>query len=62
MTNITELNKSLCDAYMTLSKDRAFCPQAHEMANMAGKILNAQKIQMEYAKMTNSRPDIEFMK
>jgi hypothetical protein len=35
--------------------------QAKEMNNTAGKVIATAKIQLEYAAMTNTAPDIDFL-
>jgi hypothetical protein len=35
--------------------------QAKEMNNTAGKIIATAKVQLEYAAMTNTTPDIDFL-
>ena len=35
---------------------------ATEMNNTAGKIINAQRVQLEYADLRKEQPDIDFMK
>jgi hypothetical protein len=32
------------------------------MNNTAGKIINAQRVQLEYAELRKEQPDIDFMK
>jgi hypothetical protein len=61
MTNVRDLTKELATAFDTVKNDRRYCPQAHEMANIAGKLLNAQKLQLEYSKMKGEKPNIEFL-
>jgi hypothetical protein len=34
---------------------------ATEMNNTAGKIINAQRVQLEYAELRKEQPNIEFM-
>jgi hypothetical protein len=35
---------------------------ATEMNNTAGKIIHAQRVQLEYAELRKEQPDIDFMK
>jgi hypothetical protein len=61
MKNITELNKHLTDLYTSLKDGTIDVKTAAEMNNTAGKIINVQKVQLEYAALRNDRPNINFL-
>jgi hypothetical protein len=61
MKNITELNKHLTDLYTALKDGTIDVKTAAEMNNTAGKIINVQKVQLEYAALRNDRPNINFL-
>jgi hypothetical protein len=61
MKNIKELTGVLSEAIEKVSVDRDYVAQAQEVANLSGKLINAQKIRMEYSSMRNEKPSIEFM-
>lgn len=61
MKNITELNKHLTDLYQALQNGTIDVKTAAEMNNTAGKIINVQKVQLEYAALRNASPAIPFL-
>ena len=61
MKNITELNKHLTDLYQALQNGTIDVKTAAEMNNTAGKIINVQKVQLEYAALRNAYPVITFL-
>jgi adhesin HecA-like repeat protein len=61
MKNITELNKHLTDLYQALKDGTVDVKTAAEMNNTAGKIINVQKVQLEYAALRNAAPTIPFL-
>ena len=61
ITNIQDLTAELTLALDQVKNDRRYCAQAHEIANIGGKLINAQKIQLDYAGMRKEQPDIDFM-
>lgn len=61
MKNITELNKHLTDLYQALQNGTIDVKTAAEMNNTAGKIINVQKVQLEYAALRNASPSITFL-
>ena len=62
MKNIRDLEVGLCEVFEQLKKDPRRCAQAKELANVAGKLINSQKISMEYASMHKTSVDLPFMK
>jgi len=61
MKNITELNRHLTDLYAALRDGSIDVKTAAEMNNTAGKIINVQKVQLEYAALRNEAPTIPFL-
>jgi hypothetical protein len=61
MRSITELNKHLTDLYTALKDGTVDVKTAAEMNNTAGKIINVQKVQLEYAALRDEKPSIEFL-
>ena len=51
-TDLHELRQQLCDMYADVSNDRAMVPQADAAANVAGKIINITKLELEAAKVS----------
>lgn len=62
MQHISELTKELSELYEGLKNGTVDVKVATEMNNTAGKIINAQRVQLEYAELRKEQPDIEFMK
>ena len=62
MKNIRDLEVGLCEVFEQLKSDPRRCAQAKELANVAGKLINSQKISMEYASMHKTSVDLPFMK
>jgi hypothetical protein len=61
MNNIVELTAHLADLYKDLKNGTIDVKVASEMNNTAGKIINAQKVQLEYAALRNAAPNIPFL-
>ena len=61
MKNITELNTHLTALYQALKDGTIDVKTAAEMNNTAGKIINVQKVQLEYAALRNEAPTIQFL-
>jgi len=61
MNNIRDLEVELCNVFDDLKKDPRRCAQAKELANVAGKIINTQKISMDYAAMNKKTVALPFM-
>ena len=59
--NIQELTDSLSSEYANLKNGSIPTGQAKEMSNMAGKIINSCKVQLEYNKFTNNKTKIKFL-
>ena len=61
MNNITDLTSNLADLYKSLKDGTVDVKVASEMNNTAGKIINAQKVQLEYAALRKVAPNIPFL-
>jgi hypothetical protein len=61
MKTITDLTASLATLYKDLKDGTIDVKVAGEMNNTAGKIINAQKVQLEYAELRNVIPRIPFL-
>jgi len=62
MKHISELTTELSALYEGLKNGTMDVKIATEMNNTAGKIINAQRVQLEYAELRKEQPDIDFMK
>lgn len=62
MKHISELTTELSALYDGLKNGSIDVKVATEMNNTAGKIINAQRVQLEYAELRKEQPDIDFMK
>ena len=54
--NMTELRDELCEVIEQVKKDRRYVPQATEITNAAGKIINTLRVEMEYYKLSKTVP------
>ena len=61
MKNITELTAQLAELYKDLKSGTIDVKVAAEMNNTAGKIINTQKVQLEYAALRKVAPNIPFL-
>jgi hypothetical protein len=61
MKNITELTNHLTTLYQALKDGTIDVKVAAEMNNTAGKIINVQKVQLEYAALRSEAPEIKFL-
>jgi hypothetical protein len=62
MKHISELSTELSALYEGLKNGTIEVKVAAEMNNTAGKIIHAQRVQLEYAALRKEEPDIAFMK
>jgi hypothetical protein len=62
MKNISDLTTELTSLYQSLKLGNIDVKIATEMNNTAGKIINTQRVQLEYAELRKEQPNIEFMK
>jgi hypothetical protein len=61
MKNISELTMELAELYEALKNGTIEVKTATEMNNTAGKIINSQRVQIEYASLRKEAPNIKFM-
>lgn len=61
MRHISELTTELSSLYEGLKNGTVDVKVATEMNNTAGKIINAQRVQLEYAELRKEQPNIDFM-
>ena len=61
MKHISELTTELSSLYEGLKNGTVDVKVATEMDNTAGKIINAQRVQLEYAELRKEQPNIVFM-
>jgi hypothetical protein len=61
MKHISELTTELSSLYEGLKNGTVDVKVATEMNNTAGKIINAQRVQLEYAELRKEQPSIDFM-
>lgn len=61
MQHISELTTELSALYEGLKNGTVDVKIATEMNNTAGKIINAQRVQLEYAELRKEQPNIVFM-
>jgi hypothetical protein len=60
--NIGEVRTGLAQMYADVSNDRAMVPQADTAANVAGKIYNICKLELELMKLTGKKHTSSFLK
>lgn len=61
MKNIKELVDDLSALFGKIERGEVDVKVASEMNNTAGKIINAQKVQLEYAALRKIAPHIAFL-
>ena len=61
MKHISELTTELSSLYEGLKNGTVDVKVATEMNNTAGKIINAQRVQLEYAELRKEQPNIDCM-
>lgn len=61
MKNIDELNSELAKVFKDLKHGKTEVKVASEMVNAAGKMINIQKVKLEYAQARKEVPDIDFL-
>lgn len=59
--SLGELRENLCDMYADVSNDRAMVPQADAASNVAGKIINITKLELEAAKLAGRKVVAPFL-
>jgi hypothetical protein len=61
MKNIRDLEIELCDVFEQLKKDPKRVCQAKELANVAGKLIGAQKVSLDYATLHGKKQTLPFL-
>jgi hypothetical protein len=61
-TTMTELRARLLDVFDAMRADAINLGKAKEFANVAGKIINSAKAQIENAVARKEKPEIPFLK
>ena len=61
MKNVVELRTKLAIALEGLSNGELNSKDASEMANIAGKMINSAKVQLEYHALRKDTPSIKFL-
>ena len=61
MKNVVELRKELSKVFVELKEGTVQSKDASEMANLAGKMINSAKVQLEYHALRKDKPSIEFL-
>lgn len=61
MKNVVELREELARVFKGLSDGAVKSKDASEMANLAGKMINSAKVQLEYHALRKDTPSIKFL-
>jgi hypothetical protein len=61
MRNVVELREELSRVFMGLKEGAVQSKDASEMANLAGKMINSAKAQLEYHSLRKDKPSIKFL-
>jgi hypothetical protein len=61
MKNIAELEQEMGKMFDLLMKDPKRVIQAKEIANLGGKLINCQKVSLDYAAMHQKKQVLPFM-
>lgn len=61
MDNIKEVRQELCTAFNDLKNGKLEVKTAAEMSNMAGKVINSLKVELEYSALRKEKPQIDFL-
>jgi hypothetical protein len=61
MKNIRELEVAMGNMFDALMKDPKRVVQAKEIANLGGKLINCQKVSLDYATMHGVKQVLPFM-
>jgi len=61
MQNIRELRESLAENYELMKQQKMSLKLGKELANTAGKLIGTLKVELEYNKLTDTKPNIEFL-
>ena len=61
MKNANELRNQLSKVFTQLANGEMTAQDASELANIAGKMINSAKVQLEYNQLTGDNRRIEFL-
>ena len=61
MKNVVELREKLAVIFDELREGTITTKTAAEMANLAGKMINSAKVQLEYHALRKDEPSIKFL-
>jgi 5-formyltetrahydrofolate cyclo-ligase len=61
MKNVTELREQLSQVFNELRSNTIKHTDAAELANIAGKMINSAKVQLEYYALRKESPTISFL-
>ena len=61
MKNVNELRDHLSQVFTDLKSGAIKHTDAGELANLAGKMINSAKVQIEYYALRKESPKIEFL-
>ncbi len=61
MKNVTELREQLSQVFYELRNNTVKHTDAAELANIAGKMINSAKVQLEYYALRKETPTISFL-
>lgn len=56
INNLSDLRRELCETIEHVKADRTYVPQATEITNAAGKIINSLRLEMDFYKLTKTPP------
>lgn len=62
MNNANDVRNELARVFADLKAGTISTKEASEFANIAGKMINSAKAQLEYAKVREETPTIDFLK
>ena len=62
MKNVTQLRNELADVFDQLNAGLIKPKEAGELTNVAGKMINSAKVQLEYYALRKETPTIDFLK
>ena len=61
MNNIKELREELVTIFDELKEDNIDYKKAKEITNIAGKIIQSTKVEIDYAKLNRTKKKIDFL-
>lgn len=62
MQNMNDLRAFLSEELQNLREKKISPSEANASANLTGKIISTVKLELEYAKLVNRKPTMEFVK